>query len=93
MASTLYEVLKKTVKKMVKGLGEHEKGNIHPLVVGQVEKYLIELVLQEHRNNYFHASRVLGIGRSTLYRKIESLQIEGKKVRGKHYEDGSEPQS
>lgn len=87
MSSPLYDVLKKTVKKMVRGLGEQEKGNIYPLVVSEVEKHLIELVLQEHRNNYFHAARVLGIGRSTLYRKIATLDIEGKKVRGKHYED------
>ena len=87
MSTTLYDVLKKTVKKMVRGLGEHEKGNIYPLVVSQVEKNLIELVLQEHRNNYFHAARVLGIGRSTLYRKIATLKIEGKKVPRKHYED------
>ena len=72
---------------MVRGLSEHEKGNIYPLVVSQVEKNLIELVLQEHRNNYFHAARALGIGRSTLYRKISTLQIEGKKIPGKHYED------
>ena len=87
MSATLYDVLKKTVKKTIRGLGEHEKGNIYPLIVGQVEKYLIELVLQENRNNYFHAARMLGIGRSTLYRKILALQIEGKKVPGRHYED------
>lgn len=74
----LYDVLKGDIRKMVRGVGQHEKGNIYPLLISQVEKYLIELVLEETDNNYFHAARFLGISRSTLYRKIHSLLIEGR---------------
>jgi DNA-binding protein Fis len=74
----LYEVLKGDIRKMVRGVGQAEKGNIYPLLISQVEKYLIELVLEETENNYFHAARYLGISRSTLYRKIHSLLIEGR---------------
>jgi Fis family transcriptional regulator len=72
----LYDILKRDIKKMVVGIGDHKKGNIHPLVMQEVEKYLIFLVLQETNNNYFKAAKVLGISRSTLYRKIESFGIE-----------------
>lgn len=75
MASLLYEALERDIRKMVRGLSEHERGNIYPLLIGQVEKYLIELVLEETNNNYFHAARSLGISRNTLYRKIESLGV------------------
>lgn len=78
MASLLYDVLKDDVRRIVSGLSEHEKGNIYPLLISQVEKYLIELVLEETKNNYFHAARSLGISRNTLYRKIETLSIEKK---------------
>ncbi|MGD1997871.1 MAG: helix-turn-helix domain-containing protein [Candidatus Dependentiae bacterium] len=78
MASLLYEVLERDIRKMVRGLSEHERGNIYPLLISQVEKYLIELVLEETKNNYFHAARSLGISRNTLYRKIETLCIEKK---------------
>ena len=75
MSISLFDILKCEIKKMISGIGKHEQGNIHPLVMGEVEKYIIELVLQESNFNYLLASRILGISRSTLYRKIESLQI------------------
>jgi len=76
MFAVLYELLRKDVKKMINGLGEREPGNIHPLLVQQIEKYLIEMVLEETDNNFVHTSRILGISRSTLYRKIDLLGIE-----------------
>jgi len=76
MSIGLYDILKRDVKKMVVGIGEQKRGNIHPLVMQEVEKYLITLVLQETKNNYFRAAKVLGISRSTLYRKIEGLGIK-----------------
>jgi len=78
MASNLYDLLKNDIQKMVRCLGPHEKGNIYPLLISQVEKYLIELVLEETKYNYFRAARSLGISRSTLYRKMQELVIAGK---------------
>lgn len=82
MASSLYEVLQYDVRKMVRGLGEREQGNIYPLLVGQMEKYLIEIVLEETGYNYLQAARSLGISRSTLYRKLETLHIQRKEPLG-----------
>ena len=76
MMSSLYDILKEDVQKMVQGLTEHEKGNIYPLIMQEVERYLIGLVLEETSNNYFRAAKALGISRSTLYRKIEVLGVE-----------------
>ena len=74
----LYDVLKSDIQRMIHGVGNEEKGNIHPLIMQEVEKYLIKVVLEETRHNYVRAARVLGIGRSTLYRKIEFFAL-GKK--------------
>lgn len=79
MAISLYDFLHKEVKKMVESIGRHEKGNIYPLIMNEVEKYIIVSVLEETNHNYLRAARVLGVGRSTLYRRIESLKIEDKK--------------
>lgn len=72
---TVYELLKRDIKRMIAGTGRHNKGNIHPLIMGELEKYIIDIVLQDTKYNYLLASKMLGIGRSTLYRKIEALGI------------------
>ena len=78
MPFSLYELLKRDVKMMVSGIGNNEKGNIYPLIMQEVEKYIISLVLEETKYNYLRASKVLGISRNTLYRKVEDLNIEQK---------------
>ena len=81
MSLSLYDLLRRDVKKMVSGISRYEKGNIYPLIVQEVEKYIIEVVLEEVRYNYFRAAQVLGISRSTLYQKIKYLDIDGKPVK------------
>ena len=78
MAVSLYNFLKADIQKMVQGIDTHEKGNIYPLLIHQVEKHLIELVLEETKYNYLKTARVLGLSRSTLYRKIDQLAIDKK---------------
>lgn len=78
MSLSLYDLLKREVKRMVVGIGKNGQGNIHPLIMGEVEKYIIELVLQETGYNYVLASKMLGISRSRLYRKLDSLGISKK---------------
>ena len=75
MSVSLYDLLKREVRKMVVGIGKNGQGNIHPLIMNEIEKNIIELVLKETDYNYLHASKMLGISRSTLYRKIELLGI------------------
>jgi len=71
----LYDLLKQEIKRMVVGIGRNGKGNIHPLIMEEVERSIIQLVLQETSFNYLLASRLLGISRSKLYRKIDTLGI------------------
>jgi len=76
---SIYDLLGCEVTKMVESLGRNEKGNIHPLIMHEVERYVIMVVLEKTSHNYRRASRALGISRSTLYRRIEFLGIEKKK--------------
>jgi DNA-binding protein Fis len=75
MSLSLYDLLAQNVKKMVTSLAPDEKGNIYPLIMHEVERSLIQLVLEETKNNYLRAAKVLGISRSTLYRRIQVLKI------------------
>ena len=76
MSISLHEHLRKNIKKMISGMDKNSKGNIYPLVMEEVERCIIELVLEETNFNYLLSSKMLGVGRSTLYRKIESLGIK-----------------
>ena len=75
MSVSLYELVRREVNRMVSGFERHEKGNIHPLIMHQVEKYIIGVVLEETRFNLVLAAKILGISRSTLYRKIQTFKI------------------
>ena len=72
---SLHDFIKREIRKMVIGIGPKGQGNIYPLVMEEVEKTIIELVLQETNFNYFATAKMLGISRSTLYRRVEALKI------------------
>ena len=76
MSISLHDFLRCEVKKMVTSLGKNERGNIYPLIMGEIEKSIILLVLEETNYNYLRTARILGIGRSTLYRRMEMLGIK-----------------
>ncbi len=78
MSSPIYELLRQNVKKMVHSFDRNEQGNIYPLILQEVERYLIEVVLEETKYNYVRAAQALGISRSKLYRRITALGIKTK---------------
>jgi len=85
MTTSLYELLNRDIKKMIFGTGRSEYGNIYPLIIKEIEKYIIEITLRETSYNYFRTARILGISRSTLYRKIEKLNISRSNTKKNQY--------
>ncbi len=79
MSFNLHDIFKKNIQQMISGIRKNEKGNIHPLIMQEIEKNIINIVLQETKYNHFKAAILLGIGRNTLYRKIKLLNIQNKK--------------
>lgn len=53
--------------------------DLHTLIIGQVEKPLIELTLEHTGGNQLKAAELLGINRNTLRKKITDLKIATKK--------------
>ena len=52
-------------------------GELKPMV--QIEKEVIQMALDHHDNNITRAAESLGIAKSTFYRKIKELNLEGDK--------------
>ena len=55
---------------------EVELNGLHRIIIEQVEKPLIELSLNQCNGNQVKASKLLGINRNTLKKKIDTYKIE-----------------
>ena len=56
-----------------------EMDNLYDMVLQQVERPLINIVLQKTRGNQIRTAEILGINRNTLRKKIKMLDIEVKR--------------
>lgn len=61
------------------GIEKIERGDIHNMVLEQIERPLIRLILEKTRWNQVKAADILGINRNTLRKKIQELGIEMKR--------------
>lgn len=57
-------------------LGDTETQNLHAMVVAEVEKPLLEAVLQRTGGNQLRAARILGINRNTLRKKLDQYGLK-----------------
>jgi len=55
-------------------IGDHPLGDLHHLVMREIERPLIEEVLEFTQGNQSRASAVLGLSRTTLRKKIAQFQ-------------------
>jgi len=77
--TSLEELVDLKLRSCMNGIEGLDKGNIHAMVMEQVERPLIRLVLEKCRWNQVKAADVLGINRNTLRKKISELNIEMKR--------------
>ncbi len=77
--ASLEELVDMKLRASMNGIEALDKGDIHAMVLEQVERSLIRLVLEKCRWNQVKAADVLGINRNTLRKKIAELQIEMKR--------------
>ena len=67
------------VEEYVSHMDGKENGGLHELIVGGVEKPLVEIVLKSAGGNQTRAANILGINRNTLRKKIKDFKISCKK--------------
>ena len=70
------------LKNSLEQMNLSEMDNLYEMVLHQVERPLINIVLQKTRSNQVRAAEILGINRNTLRKKINALGIDVKRSNG-----------
>ncbi|MFT5590954.1 MAG: Fis family transcriptional regulator [Bradyrhizobium sp.] len=68
---SIQEVVKKSLEKYFRDLGEQQPSNIYDMVVVTVEKPILEVVMARAAGNQSLAAEMLGINRNTLRKKLQ----------------------
>jgi len=68
---TIQDVVKKSLEKYFRDLGEQRPSNVYEMVVFTVEKPVLEAVMARAEGNQSHAAEMLGINRNTLRKKLQ----------------------
>ncbi len=67
----IQDVVRKSLDKYFRDLGEQEPSNVYDMVVFTVEKPILEAVMTRADGNQSHAAEMLGINRNTLRKKLQ----------------------
>jgi Fis family transcriptional regulator, factor for inversion stimulation protein len=68
--------LDKSIRQYVGAMDQENKGHLHELIMGGIEKPLVEIVLKETGGNQTQAANILGVNRNTLRKKIAEYKIK-----------------
>jgi Fis family transcriptional regulator, factor for inversion stimulation protein len=74
--SELSASVRRVLKQYFKDLDGEKCGPVYDMVLGSVEKPLIEVVLQHVEGNQTRAADLLGLNRNTLRKKMNLYGIE-----------------
>jgi two-component system nitrogen regulation response regulator GlnG len=77
--ASLEAIVELKLRSCLNGIEQLENGDIHAMVLEQVERPLIRIILEKTRWNQVKAADILGINRNTLRKKIHELGIELKR--------------
>lgn len=66
----LSECVRSALRYYLRNLDGYEVNDLHQMVIGEVERPMIEIVLDYTQGNQTQAARLLGVSRSTLRKKI-----------------------
>lgn len=72
---TLGECVRQALRQYFNQLDGYEVTDLYGMVIGEVEKPLIEAVLEQCGQNQSKAAQMLGLSRSTLRKKISFYSI------------------
>ena len=71
----IQDVVRKSLERYFKDLGEQTPSNVYEMVVLTVEKPVFEAVMARAGGNQSHAAEMLGINRNTLRKKLQQHQL------------------
>jgi Fis family transcriptional regulator len=67
--------VKQTIEHYLSQLSGHDAVGLHAMVIGEVEKPLLEAALEHAGHNQTKAAKALGLSRSTLRKKLDQYGI------------------
>ena len=71
----LSETVRRVLENYFKDLDGHEPAHLYQLVLQEIERPLLETVMQYTRGNQSKASIVLGLNRGTLRKKLKQYDL------------------
>jgi two-component system nitrogen regulation response regulator GlnG len=77
--NSLEALITKKLRASLMPMDVNELSNLYEMVLHQMERPLINIVLEKTRSNQVRAAEILGINRNTLRKKIQTLGVEVKK--------------
>ena len=72
----LCQCVQRSVRRYFKDMNGEEPTNLYQMVISEIEKPLLEVVMQQTESNQTRASRILGINRNTLRKKLKQHDLE-----------------
>ena len=75
MSNDLAVCVRGTLERYFRDLDGEKPHDIHSMVIANVEKAMLEIVLEQAAGNQTLAAEMLGINRNTLRRKLTDYQL------------------
>jgi len=72
----LGECVTRTLKRYFADLNGEQPTGIYGMVIGEIERPLLDLVMEHADQNQTRAAKMLGINRNTLRKKLEHYGID-----------------
>jgi Fis family transcriptional regulator len=72
---SIQDVVKKSLEKYFRDLGEQHPSNVYEMVVFTVELPILEAVMTRAEGNQSLAAEMLGINRNTLRKKLQQHSL------------------
>ncbi len=73
---TLGESVRGAVDGYLRNLDGHRLDDLYQLVLAEVEKPMLQAVMEHVGGNQTHAARVLGVSRGTLRKKLQKYAVD-----------------
>ena len=72
---SMEDVVELKISRFLDQIGTYYPENLHDLIMNKVEKPLLSQILRRVGGNQVHASKILGINRNTLRKKIKAYGL------------------
>ena len=71
----LCQCVRRSLNRYFKDMNGEEPNNLYQMVIGEIEKPLLEVVMEQSESNQTRAAKYLGINRNTLRKKLKHYYL------------------